>query len=64
VAWKVVQHKAAKMVKKMAYEVPELKDKLHLPRRPNNLYHVVSIGSRYICAHGTGATVQASSVTI
>ncbi|KAG2574606.1 uncharacterized protein LOC120641733 isoform X2 [Panicum virgatum] len=47
VAWKVVQHKAAKMVKKMAYEVPELKDKLHLPRRPNNLYHVVSIGSSF-----------------
>ena len=30
--------------------------KLHFPRGPNNLYHVVSIGSRYICAHGTGAS--------
>ena len=54
--WKVVQDKAAEMVKKMAYKVPELKNKLHVPRGPNNLYHVVSIGSRYICAHGTGAS--------
>jgi len=45
VEWKVVQDKAAEMVKKMAYKVPELKNKLHVPRGPNNLYHVVSIGS-------------------
>ncbi|XP_039773717.1 uncharacterized protein LOC120641600 isoform X3 [Panicum virgatum] len=47
VEWKVVQDKAAKMAKKMAYRVPELKDKLHFPRGPNNLYHVVSIGSSF-----------------
>ena len=40
----------------LQYKVPELKNKLHVPRGPNNLYHVVSIGSRYICAHGTGAS--------
>lgn len=44
------------MVKEMAYKVPELKNKLHFPRGPNNLHYVVSIGSRYICAHRTGAS--------
>ncbi|RLM75560.1 hypothetical protein C2845_PM15G21500 [Panicum miliaceum] len=44
--WKAVQDKAAEMVKEMAYKVPELKNKLHFPRGPNKLHHVVSIGSR------------------
>ncbi|OEL18431.1 hypothetical protein BAE44_0020550 [Dichanthelium oligosanthes] len=48
--WQLVKNKAAEMVKEMAYKTPELKDKLHFPRGPNNLYNVTPIGSRYICA--------------
>ncbi|CAN6269208.1 unnamed protein product [Urochloa humidicola] len=36
--WQLVKNKAAEMVEEMAYNVPELKDKLHFPRGPNNLY--------------------------
>lgn len=36
------------MVEEMANNIPELKDRLHFPRGPNNLHHVAPIGSRYI----------------
>ncbi|CAL5014959.1 unnamed protein product [Urochloa decumbens] len=45
--WQPVKNKAAEMVQEMAYNMPELKDKLHFPRGPNNLYHVVPIGSSF-----------------
>ncbi|CAN6250076.1 unnamed protein product [Urochloa humidicola] len=45
--WQLVKNKAAEMVEEMAYNVPELKDKLHFPRGPNNLYHIAPIGSSF-----------------
>ncbi|XP_034603076.1 uncharacterized protein [Setaria viridis] len=35
------------MVEEMAYNIPELKDRLHFPRGPNNLHHVAPIGSSF-----------------
>jgi len=49
------------MVKKMVYEVPELKDKLHLPSRPNNLYHAgfyLPTGPAKPVRSGTGIPVR------
>nr|CAB3488180.1 unnamed protein product [Digitaria exilis] len=48
--WHLVRNKAAEMV----YKTPELKDRLHFPCGPQNLYHVLPIRSRYF-------RVQASS---
>ncbi|CAO2043627.1 unnamed protein product [Urochloa humidicola] len=45
--WQLIKNKAAKMVQKMAYKTPELRDKMQYPRGRNNLYHVLPIiGSR------------------
>ncbi|CAL5015014.1 unnamed protein product [Urochloa decumbens] len=44
--WQLIKNKAAKMVEKMAYKTPELRDKMQYPCGQNNLYHVVPIGSR------------------
>ncbi|CAN6240828.1 unnamed protein product, partial [Urochloa humidicola] len=51
--WQLVKNKAAEMVEEMAYNVPELKDKLHFPRGPNNLY---PLDPGNICGHGTAAS--------
>jgi hypothetical protein len=55
--WQLVKDKAVEMAEEMAYKIPELKDKLHFPRGPNDLYHVAPIGLRYICARGIVASL-------
>lgn len=57
--WQLIRDKAAELVEEMAYKAPELKDATHYPRGQNNLYDVMPIRSRYICANHTRA--QASS---
>ncbi|TVU15769.1 hypothetical protein EJB05_39307, partial [Eragrostis curvula] len=47
--WRLVRKKAAEMVEEVVHKTPELRDKLRLPRGPNNLYHLVPLQSSRTC---------------
>ena len=53
--WKLVCNKAAEMDEEMAYKAPDLKERMRYPRCRNDLYDVMPIRSRCVCAHHTGA---------
>uniref|UniRef100_A0A0A8Y8G1 Uncharacterized protein n=1 Tax=Arundo donax TaxID=35708 RepID=A0A0A8Y8G1_ARUDO len=49
--WQLVRNKAAEIVEQMVYKMPELKNKLHFPRGPTNLYNIMPVGSSFHQRH-------------